>query len=514
MSKNTINLTPEQRKFLESQKGRLSARQLAKHLGVSREDLKKLLEEAPETVSETPDGKKTAWFILGIILLTFIAFSSALGNQFTWDAQDDITGDPTLGVPSHFFQTISKPLGYFNPEKPKVSLWRPTASATFFTDALFWGKKPFGFALTSILLHIIVSVLLFFVLRRFLKPDWLCFVATMVYAVHPVHSEAVAYIPSRGDVLCGLFVLLALLFYRRVAVVSWAAFLLALYSKETGVVVLGLLPAYDWLVAGETKLDFNKLLRRYTPYALCVILYLVTRFYALGGLGQMIEGEVTGGQYQWQSRLWIQPVYFMNYFQMIFIPVGLHTWRQIYFPKSLSDPVYLFSLFLLAAFFVAVFFGFKKNKTVLFGFIWFILFLVPVLNIFMLLNRPVLEHWLYIPLMGFSLFFFLLIKIVLLKDNLNKRIFLGCAVVVISALMFLTFYQNQTWKDEIVLWEHTTRYVKEDALPYYNLGVAYLEKGEMDKAESLFIKTLEINPNFEEARYNLDVMKHKRTGSA
>ena len=127
------------------------------------------------------------------------------------------------------------------------------------------------------------------------------------------------------------------------------------------------------------------------------------------------------------------------------------------------------------------------------GFLWFLLFLLPVLNLFLMINRAVLEHWLYIPAMGFVLFIFALPGD--LRWRASKVWFYALPLVL--SLSYLTFRQNSIWKDEIVLFENAEKHVKTDPQIYQNLGIAYAEAGRYSEAEKAFDRALAIDPGNE-----------------
>ncbi len=505
------SLTAQQISFIEENKKRLSSRQIAKALNLSRSDVEAYLSSAkPKSTPAVQEKRGTMVCIATLIMVTFLAFSSALQNGFVWDDRQMIENDKTLEQPAHFFKTLSKPLGYYGSENPKGTLWRPVETMTFFLDTFLWHKEPFGYHMTNLLLHLVSVVLFFFVVSRFIDVHWLSAFAAMLYAVHPVHVESVAYIPSRGEILCGIFVLASFLLYRRSTITSCLLYFAAMYSKETAIVFIGALVVYDAWVLKEKDFSVWALFRRYGFYALCAAVYLGTRFYLIGGLGSAASGDTSGGYYSWPNRFWIQPVYFAEYMKMIFMPINLHVWRQLYFPRQFSDPVYLTSFIVFLCLLISVYYSFRKSKVYLFGFVWFLLFLIPVLNFFVIVNSPALEHWLYIPLMGFVIFLFGWIRDYLPRQKSKILILQGALLSAVVLLTGFTFRQNKIWKDEVTLFEYTTRFVTRDPTLYSSLGVAYAERKRFDKAEQAFKRALALDPNYQDAVYNLRMLEYQK----
>ncbi|HTL69721.1 MAG TPA: tetratricopeptide repeat protein [Candidatus Eisenbacteria bacterium] len=506
-------LTPQQVEFARANARRMSARQIAKQLNVPRVSVEECLRggrggpAAGTAVSAAPKAPKAV--LAGLVMLAaFAAFSSSLVDGFVWDDQQMILQDKTLEDPSHFFRTITKPIAFYGQEKPKGALWRAVVSATLFADVAAWGKKnAFGFHLTNVLLHTAVAGVFFVTAMRFLDP-WPAFFAALFFAVHPVHSESVSYITVRSEILCGLFSLTCLLLHRRSVWIAALAYLLAMYSKETGVTFGGVLLAYDWYARREKDWSPAAFVRRYGPYAAAVAVYFATRFYFIGGLGSAAEGDTTHGFYAWPNRIWMQPVYYGHYMRMIFFPSNLHTWRQLRWPHEFTDPGYFWPFLAFAALAAVCAWTAARSRPYAAGVFWFFLSLLPVINLLVIVNSLVHEHWLYNPLMGLTLVLFGVLWERVFRGNVKAMA--AVALPVVAVLGAVAFRQNLVWKDEITLFEHTIRYVTRDPLIYSNLGVAYVKNNQPEKAEWAFHKALEIDPQYENALYNLDLLRRQR----
>lgn len=192
---------------------------------------------------------------------------------------------------------------------------------------------------------------------------------------------------------------------------------------------------------------------------------------------------------------------------MIFTPVNLHMWMQVYYPRNFSDPRYFSAFLSFGAMIAGGIISWKKSRQAFFGLAWFILFLLPVLNLFIIANSPVLNHWLYIPLMGFLLFLFYLLRIFLPGDLFLKIPFQLAAAALIILLGVMASAQSMVWKTEISTFEHISKFVTRDPLIYNNLGTAYIEKGRWQEAKQAYEKALKLDPSYKSADFNLKLLK-------
>lgn len=509
------SLKPDEIQFIQRERGKMSVRQMARQLNVSRPEIENYLAKLSQEPSEKHQGVRTKTkksVLLGSLLIcvvTVLAFANNFGNEFVWDDQQMIVKDPTIENLSTLPKALAKPIGYYGSEKKKGFLWRPTTTFSFFADVQIWGKRPFGFHLTNLLLHLTTVVLLFVFLRRIWPRGRWAFLVALLYAVHPVNVEPVTAINGRHSMLAASFALVAVLSYRKSLVISILSSLLAFYSRETAVMLPLAIVAYDRFILGEKDYRLASVLKRYGPYVAVAALYFLSRFFFLGQLGAAAEGDTSSGYYSLMNRLWIQPVYFGEYLKMIFWPFGLHFWRQLYFPRTFFEPAYFVPFLTFLVLVAAAIGSYRKSRVAFFGFLWFIIFLFPVLNLVIVVNSPVLEHWLYLPLMGFLIFAVQILLDVMIRENRNRsKYFEAFFVLTIILLIPLTWKQNQTWKDEKTFFEYTTRFVTRDPLLYTNLGVAYCQANENDKARKAFMKALELDPEFQDARTNLKILEN------
>ncbi|MCH7590596.1 hypothetical protein IIB34_06130 [PVC group bacterium] len=330
---------------------------------------------------------------------------------------------------------------------------------------------------TSVIVHILVGVSLFWLFYLVTERRGLSLVGALLYTVHPLHTEAVSYISGRADPLMALFMLWAFGLYimsrKRtrpvLLILSYMCYVGALLSKEYALILPIFLILYH--MSFHEKIPWKNLIG----------------FFALGLLFLVVRSNLVESSH---DPAFIPPsfleripgifVAFVQYLKLIFWPVGLHMeYGGKYFDYS-------YGLMWVG---LTVFIGFltilkqskKKNPLVFFGLSWFLIGLIPHSNIIPL-NAYMAEHWLYVPLMGFVLAFVCVVDQFKIPP-LSKSIAGG---VLICLLGVLTCKQNQIWRTPVVLYEHTLKYSRDSSRIMNNLGVIYFKQGQKEKAIRLF----------------------------
>ncbi|MBP7056306.1 MAG: tetratricopeptide repeat protein, partial [Candidatus Omnitrophica bacterium] len=362
------------------------------------------------------------------------------------------------------------------------NFYRPIQMITYMIDYSLWGKDPFGFHLTSVLLHIAVALALYRLLNMFFGDRRVSFFAALLFVVHPIHTEAVSYIAGRADMLVALFVILFLAGYIKSldggpvdGVMAVLCYALALMSKEYALIALPLVGLYHYVF------------RKRSNRGLMAMLFIITVIYIF--LRATVFNFPTfnkAGGGPFFERL---PGFFVaitQYVRLLILPFDL---RMEYGSPSFSyiDPRCIAGVFILG---ILIWFMIKAkyNKPVLFFLIWFFATLLPVSNIYPI-NAYMSEHWLYMPSMGI----FCLVSYGLFKV-FDKSVFLCLPLTVFMAFLvafysYLTIIQNGYWKDAVTFYERTLKFNPRSDRVSSNLATEYMMRGEYDRAIELFQKT-------------------------
>ncbi|MEO8205736.1 MAG: hypothetical protein ABI615_06110, partial [Chthoniobacterales bacterium] len=200
--------------------------------------------------------RKDLWLALGIALLTFLIYVPSLKSGFVYDAEAQILNSAYIHTTSNFPEVLSfRVLG-----RSVIDNNRPVQLLSLMLNALCSGYAPFGYHLTSILLHCFNVAFLVILLTKLLGEGRRVAIAcgALVFALHPLNVEVVAEVSSREDALATFFILLGLLLAMKFSAIAesrkwfyaagaWLAFFLAIGAKETGVVAPFLLTLY-WLL--------------------------------------------------------------------------------------------------------------------------------------------------------------------------------------------------------------------------------------------------------------------------
>jgi hypothetical protein len=409
----------------------------------------------------------------------------------------------------------------FSTHRAESAYYRPLLLVSFIADYRLWGLNPFGFHLVNILLHAAAAVVLYFLALRVTREPAVSLVTGLLFAVHPIQTEAVAWISGGNDVLLGLWILLTVFCFIRsgegslhrkgYSILTGIFFTLALFTKEAAVFYILLLPLYGLCVgkvSWRTMFKAGYLSRLLLP-AMALILYLFVR---LQVLGQFIGAERLYGTTPLLQRILEVPSTLAEHFRLILLPMGL----SVVHPRDSLfwfQPPWNFAAVLVPLLpAAAIWLSWRREPVICFGLLWFAVGLFPVLNIFPL-AVPVLEHRLYVPLAGLALAgcrgAWRLCGMIPARSRLGPAhvppggtqrdgatgIFLSVSAAVILILAIVSFERVPVWKDSETLWTDAIAKAPQDARSYFNLAGYYFDRGEYERTAGLLNRYLDRRPD-------------------
>lgn len=415
-----------------------------------------------------------------LALIAATLYLPSLSADFAWDSVMQVRNDNFIHDPRNLPAVLTlRVLGM-----DVLDFNRPVQLLSLMADAAIWGRHPFGFHLTNLLLHAGVTALLFLFARRLIGP-WAALAAALVFAAHPLHAEAVAEVSNREDLLAAFFTLAGLNAAAhwgatwRGALLAVPCFFLAVAAKESAVVAPVLLALYwGWFRRAESRRAWLALL---AATALAVGGFLAARF-AMAPRESLIfarKPERLGGS--WAGTAKLQPRIWAFYLRQLVWPRDL---CAEYGPWNIRNVTLPVSVAVLAGLIGAQVWLGRRDRAFAFGATTFWLALLPVSNL-LPIYQPVADRFLYLPLTGMAL----------CAGALARRFRFGPVALALLALPLapLTWRQQQVWRDELSLWQHTIRINPGSIHGYNNLGCALVNAGRLDEALRVFERSLEIS---------------------
>jgi len=389
------------------------------------------------------------------------AFLGALGQLFLEDQHAFGRGDGNFYRP---LLSVSFALDYLLSVRTETALSDTPAES----PGVFW------FHLQSLAWHLLAAWGLLAVLHRLGAPPLVVIAVPLLWVLHPLHTEAVAYISGRADMMSGAFVFWSLYFalgagagLRGLASTTACAllFALGLCSKEATLIFpLVLLPCVLLRPAGEGASSSPL---RFAPVLVSFLLlggyiYLRSTVLSFAEAGESVSAPLT-------QRLVETLQSFAYYIALLFWPVGLHMERTL---EGAGWGAAMVGLLLLAGLIaLAVLSGMRGQRRVALAVIWFLLTWLPISGVFPL-NAPLAEHWMYVPMAGFWWAFFECAALAAVQPRFRLA---GPAVAAVLAAVFLTLTiaRNADWHDNERLFLATLRENPSTVRVHYNLAVTY-----------------------------------------
>jgi len=450
-------------------------------------------------------------FIL-IAVITFFVYSGSLFNDFVFD-------DISILKDNVFIKDIRNIKDLFNPEayltKYSEFSYRPIATLSYFINAFIWKSNPLGFHLSNILLHILNVFLVFIIANKFFKNKLFSFIAAMIFALHPAISETVFCATYNEDLFCCFFYLLGFLIYIRNPkfgfILTSLMFFLALMSKEMALIFPVIIIAYElFFKLGEEKNIFKKIVNILKDkkfycigFILVIAVFIILRF--------KIFYQVSHIETKSMDNLFLRIIYIpysiFQFVKITFFPVFLCADYSFTYPASFFDIENIIALIVFTGLIVLTVYTFFVKKIISFGITWFLLTLIPVVNIILIYN-PVAERYLYLPSVGFAI---ALAGVFTLfdfdKENVLRKISISLKAVIILFILIsfsiIVFLRAGDWKDQNCLWLSVEKVNPKSSLANNGLGLFYHERGEYDKAETYYKKAIQLNNKFADSYNNL-----------
>jgi Tfp pilus assembly protein PilF len=426
--------------------------------------------------------------LIGLLLAAVVlVYGNTLANQFTMDDELYIQRNPQV--------TDASASRLFAPDKVS-NVFRPV---TFATLALNWaagGDEPLGYHLFNLLLHAGVTWLLYLLLQAILgsspQEKTIAFLAALLFAVHPIHTEAVAAVVGRAELLAAGFLLAGwILHLRDLEIPALLCFVLALLSKESAIVFFPL------VLVGDYARGAWKPRLRYAAMAGVTLLYLGLLWRIQGGRFGQATISLEDNPLASISTGWR----ILNALRVAWMYVGLH-----FYPAVLSCdysfnqiPVYLdwrhtLPAAVAAAVAVAAWiWAIRKRQAglVLAGGIYLAGFAATA-NILIPIGTIMAERLAYLPSAGICLLFAL--GWIWLKDW-QRPLAWGVLTVLLVALAVRTVARNRDWKDNLALYSAAVRAAPASAKMHSNLGGQYMNRNQVDLARREYQTALRINPD-------------------
>lgn len=420
------------------------------------------------------------WMPISIVVAAIVCYANAVLNSFALDDNSIIVQNPLVHHLSAVWRAFALP--YW--PNHDGGQYRPLAVASFAVDWAISHGHPWWFHLVNVAWHVAACLLVWRVLATMLTPvgAWL---GAMWFALQPVHVEAVSTVVGRLDLMAAAFVLAAWLAHRhgRWTAVVW--YVLALASKESGIVFLGLAISHDLLVGGPPRQAFTSRRRLYDWYGLVTAIYAVVllrvfRHEAFVAIAPTWRAGVTAAQ-----RLLTAFRVVPEYARLMLAPVDLkmdYAPRVIDVPNGLTPVVLLGVALTLAAVAVAVL-ARRRAPAVAFGVLAFALAVAPVSNLFFASGVVLAERTLYLPSVGIAIIVGWLLE---RGVRLRPRLVATLAACVWIGFAVRVWTRTPQWRDNGTLLLTQMQEQPESYHTHQSAGNSYLLASRWGAADSSF----------------------------
>ncbi len=449
--------------------------------------------------------------VSGIALITFLFLSVCIKNKFTnWDDIGYVTSNPLIKNSS--WEGIKN---IFSVSNPVMGNYHPLTILTYAFEYRYQGLLPFIYHLDSLILHVLVTIAVYIFVKVLTRRTIAAAIASLLFGLHPMHVESIAWIAGRKDLIYGLFYVLSCtsyLYYIRTSgtkktawyLLGLVLFALSLLAKSVAVTLPVTLFLFDYYE--NRKLHFNLLLEKIPHFGLSLLFGILSidaqkKIGALGTLDvhfnpleRMALGCYALGTYLWKA----------------IVPAGLSNFYPYPMKENGALPYsyYTYVLIIIALIFVIWKFA-RNNKIVVFGSLFFLINIVLLLQFMPVGGAIMSDRYGYIPYLGLFVIagWFVSGYFDVKEKKQTANIVLAVTIVYSLVLGYFSYQRCQDWYDSESLWRDDSDKHPESPIAYFYLGQEYFgrceaattpadKKNKADTALMYFNKSVERKPDY------------------
>ncbi len=451
-----------------------------------------------------------------LVITTLIAYEPIRHNGFvTYDDGKYIYENPMItgGIS---LQSLGEAF-----TKPHFFMWHPLTTISHMLDCQLFGLNPFGHHLISLLIHIVNSLLLFWILTNITGSMWTSAFVAAVFALHPLQVESVAWAAERKTVLSGLFWLLTMatyIYYAKQPRLGRDLLLLLVFgfcimTKPVVVTLpLALLLLDYWPLdrvrwghwsGGAAPAEPNQktigwLAAEKTPLlAMSAFLSIMTYVaQQQGGIIPTLESMPLG------YRVANMFLSYIRYIGKMLWPSELAVCYP--YPRAvLSDaPIVMCAMLFIVLTISSIYIG-RRKKYVAVGWLWYVGTLVPVIGLVQSGAQGMANRYMYIPMLGLLIIISWAVKDFIVNRPRIRIAATVTGVIVLLSLLILTRMQVRHWQNTLTLFEYTLSVTEDNPVTENSYGAALFNEGRIEEAELHLRKAVSLAPAFVFARNNL-----------
>lgn len=422
--------------------------------------------------------RRIVWLLPAAAAL--LVYANTLDGKFVFDDASLILENPWVKELRLLPHALSHPVWAFKVTTP-TNYYRPLPIGLL---NLLWagsGGQPWAFHAWSVLLHALNSAALGLLVRRLAGDDVLAASAALLFAVHPINTEAVAWVSCIFELTYTLLCLTALTLHAcRRRGLALLCFGLATFSKETALALVPAIFALELCVRPDRPAALWGAIRRAAqrtlPYALAAAPYLVIRFFVIGGIAPRAQSL------GWLDALRSAPLLLLDYVRVLALPLRLAAYHVFDPVRSIWEPAFAGSAIALLALLVIVVWLARRRPELALAAALIFFPLLPVLYVPALGPGAFAEHYTYLPAAGFVWMACGAVAVIV-----RKRAAVAVFALVLATVSApLTISRNRQWHDDLRLANSTIRVEPRGFVGHMLLGNYHLERDEPESALAAF----------------------------
>ncbi len=453
-----------------------------------------------------------------LLFLGIFIYSFGFNNQMFWDDDDFILKNVYIKSFSFFPKYFSE--NVIAGSSLVSNYWRPILLTVFAVEWKLFGEGVIGWHLVNAFIHSISAVLVFLLIRKIFNRRVVAFNTALVFLIHPVQVEAVAYVNSLGDSLSVLFILISLILllsfyeeFKKFNLLEKASYIflillfytLAQLSKETAIVT-GPIAFLIIFFKSEHRNLYAKIKESFF-FTLSILifssLYLVLRatFFNFKNSFNLYDQPTL-----FSEHLYVRLFTFIKslgvYIGLVFWPKSLHMERSV---DPITNPFAISTIpgWILIAVTIYITLKFWKTRNpIWFGLIWFFIAFAPTSNIFVPINGMLYEHWLYFPIIGIGVVLGLFADTILREYLKRRAIIITILTITFVILGTRSVLRIREWANPIVFYNQTLKFAPNSYRIHNNLGMAYSDEYLYKEALISYEKAIGIDPHNPVAYHN------------